>query len=77
MLALNLGVAILSAAVAGSIRGLASAGMLRLAWLVPLLPAYWALMSLAAWQALFRFYLRPSEWEKTTHGVARDRRTPG
>jgi glycosyltransferase XagB len=38
-----------------------------------MLPAYWALMSLAAWQALFQFYTRPAEWEKTTHGVARDR----
>ncbi len=79
LLVLNLGnlLAVLTAAILSSIRGLASAGLLRLAWHVPLLPAYWALMSFAAWQALFKFFLKPSEWEKTRHGVARDRRTPG
>ena len=79
LLVLNLGnlLAVLVAATLSSIRGLASAGLLRLAWHVPLLPVYWALMSLAAWQALFKFFLKPSEWEKTRHGVARDRRTPG
>ena len=79
LLVLNLGnlLAVLVAAVLSSLRGLATIGLLRLAWPVPLLPAYWALMSLAAWQALFKFFLKPSEWEKTRHGVARDRRTPG
>jgi hypothetical protein len=43
---------------------------------VPFLPVYWALMSLAAWQALFQLWRQPFSWEKTTHGVARDRRTP-
>jgi hypothetical protein len=33
-------------------------------------------MSFAAWQALWQFLRHPSVWEKTAHGVARDRRTP-
>src|SRR6185295_6637067 len=72
LLVLNLGnvVAILVAAAISAFRGLAAARMLRLAWHVPFLPAYWALMSLAAWQALFQFFRRPTEWEKTAHGVA-------
>ena len=76
LLALNLGnlSAVLIAAAISAARGLRSAGALRLAWHIPLLPAYWALMSFAAWQALFQFFRRPSHWEKTTHGVARDRR---
>jgi hypothetical protein len=67
---------ILAAAVLSSLRGLRLLGALRLAPLIPLLPLYWCLMSLAAWQALFQFLKAPSTWEKTTHGVARDRRTP-
>jgi hypothetical protein len=31
-------------------------------------------MSLAAWHALVQFFRNPSHWEKTTHGVARQRR---
>jgi len=58
------------------VRGLAAIGALRLSWHIPLLPAYWALMSLAAWQAFIQYHRSPSEWEKTRHGVARDRRTP-
>ena len=79
LLVLNAGnlIAVFTAAVVSSLRGLSQAGALRLAWHIPLLPIYWALMSLAAWQALRRFYVRPTEWEKTRHGVAQDRRTPG
>jgi hypothetical protein len=49
---------------------------LRLAYLVPLLPLYWALMSFAAWQALLQLTRGDGSWEKTSHGVARDRRPP-
>lgn len=69
-------VAILVAAMVSALRGLRAAGALRLALLIPLLPFYWTLMSLAAWQALAQFLKEPSRWEKTRHGVARDRRTP-
>jgi cellulose synthase/poly-beta-1,6-N-acetylglucosamine synthase-like glycosyltransferase len=66
--------AVLAAAILSAARGLRAAGAAHLIWHIPFLPAYWALMSFAAWQALFQFFRRPSEWEKTTHGVARDRR---
>jgi hypothetical protein len=33
-------------------------------------------MSFAAWQAVLQFLKEPSRWEKTAHGLARDRRTP-
>ena len=69
--------AILVGAAISALRGLRGAGALRLAWLIPSLPIYWALMSFAAWQALFQLFRAPSMWEKTTHGVAGDRQTPG
>ncbi len=65
--------AVIIAAATSAARGLNATGALRLAWHIPLLPVYWALMSIAAWQALFQLFRRPSEWEKTSHGVARDR----
>lgn len=78
LLTLNLGnlAAVLLAAAISAVRGLAAARLLRLVPLIPLLPVYWALMSLAAWQAFFQYFRQPSAWEKTTHGVARDRRAP-
>jgi hypothetical protein len=78
LLAINLGnlfVVVLAAAVSAT-RGLATARLLKLVWCIPLLPFYWALMSFAAWQALFQFFRNPSAREKTTHGVARKRRRP-
>jgi len=30
---------------------------------------YWALMSVAAWKALFQLIFRPHYWEKTQHGL--------
>ena len=44
----------------GAARARARARLLRLVWHIPLLPLYWALMSLAAWQALFQFFRKPS-----------------
>ncbi len=64
------------AAMVSALRGIVAARALRLVWHIPFLPIYWALMSLAAWQALLQYFRQPSAWEKTTHGVARDRRTP-
>jgi cellulose synthase/poly-beta-1,6-N-acetylglucosamine synthase-like glycosyltransferase len=66
--------AILVAAAWSALRGLATARAVRLAYLVPLLPLYWALMSLAAWQALRQLARGDGGWEKTAHGLARDRR---
>ena len=38
-------------------------------WLL-LLPVYWLLMSVAAWQALGEFLWRPHHWRKTRHGLS-------
>jgi cellulose synthase/poly-beta-1,6-N-acetylglucosamine synthase-like glycosyltransferase len=42
--------------------------------LVPLLPFYYALISLAAWQALWELMRDPFRWHKTEHGLARTSR---
>jgi cellulose synthase/poly-beta-1,6-N-acetylglucosamine synthase-like glycosyltransferase len=74
---INLSAVLLTAAIS-SWRGLAAVGKARLAWLIPLLPLYWALMSFAAWQALVQLIRDPWRWEKTEHGVAsRPRRGRG
>ena len=43
----------------------------RLLTLLPLLPAYHALLGLAAAMALVDLFRRPHHWAKTTHGLAR------
>lgn len=43
--------------------------------LVPLLPLYYALVSVAAWMAFYEYLKRPFAWNKTEHGLAR-RRAP-
>ncbi|MGO4405567.1 glycosyltransferase family 2 protein [Bosea sp. RAF48] len=43
--------------------------------LVPLLPLYYALVSVAAWMALYDYFNRRFVWNKTEHGLAR-RRAP-
>ncbi|HEX2255771.1 MAG TPA: glycosyltransferase family 2 protein [Afifellaceae bacterium] len=55
-------------------RGLRAVGRLDLAPWIVTLPAYWLLMSIAAWQALFWLLRDPFEWEKTPHGISRQRR---
>ncbi len=39
-----------------------------------LLPAYYALLSFAAWRALWELWRRPFAWSKTEHGLARTSR---
>lgn len=34
-----------------------------------LVPAYWLLMSIAAWKGLIQLFTRPFYWEKTIHGL--------
>jgi hypothetical protein len=41
-----------------------------------LMPLYFVMMSLAAYKALLQLVLKPSYWEKTTHGLDRDLATP-
>jgi cellulose synthase/poly-beta-1,6-N-acetylglucosamine synthase-like glycosyltransferase len=42
--------------------------------LVPLMPVYYCLVSLAAWRGLAEFILEPQRWNKTDHGLARTSR---
>ncbi|WP_051661191.1 glycosyltransferase [Bosea sp. 117] len=41
---------------------------------LPLVPIYWLMLSLAAWRALLQLVRAPYRWEKTTHGLARTSR---
>jgi cellulose synthase/poly-beta-1,6-N-acetylglucosamine synthase-like glycosyltransferase len=65
-----------AASAIAALRGLRATRALRLAPLIPSLLVYWGLMSFAAWWALAQFLGNHQDWEKTTHGVARHRRTP-
>jgi cellulose synthase/poly-beta-1,6-N-acetylglucosamine synthase-like glycosyltransferase len=51
--------------------GLRRIGMGRRLGVVATLPIYWLLISLAAWQALWDFLVRPFHWHKTRHGISR------
>jgi cellulose synthase/poly-beta-1,6-N-acetylglucosamine synthase-like glycosyltransferase len=42
-----------------------------LLWLVPLLPFYYVLVSVAAWLAFYEYLTRRFAWNKTMHGAAR------
>ena len=50
-------------------------GSPRLILLLPLLPLYYVLLSVAAWMALYEYATRRFVWNKTMHGQAR-RRAP-
>jgi glycosyltransferase XagB len=50
-------------------------GLWRLAPLVPLLPFYYALVSAAAWRAVWELARDPFRWNKTDHGSARTSRS--
>ncbi|MCS0494308.1 glycosyltransferase [Ancylobacter sp. MQZ15Z-1] len=54
--------------------GMRRRGLPGLARVVPLIPAYWLMMSLAAWRALAQLIVAPHYWEKTDHGLARTSR---
>ncbi len=40
-------------------------------WLLASLPLYWLLVSLAAWRAVWHLIVKPFQWEKTRHGLAK------
>ena len=46
----------------------------RLLVRMPLMVLHWALLSAAAWRAVYLLLLRPHDWEKTEHGLARNSR---
>ena len=48
-------------------------GSFRLLLLLPLLPLYHGLVSIAAWMALYEYANRRFVWNKTEHGLARQR----
>ncbi len=54
--------------------GLRRRGLRRIGWVVALMPVHWALLSVAAWRALFQLAFKPHFWEKTAHGLARTSR---
>ncbi|MFC7054344.1 glycosyltransferase [Hansschlegelia quercus] len=65
-----------STALACAWMGLERRGLGRLTGDLALMPAYWLLVGIAAWRALWQIAKgETSQWEKTAHGVSR-RRTP-
>ncbi|MGB3446115.1 MAG: glycosyltransferase [Xanthobacteraceae bacterium] len=52
-----------STAIVG-VMGLARRGQLRRSWVLLLTPIYWALLSVAAWRALYQLFKEPYRWEK-------------
>lgn len=46
-------------------------------WVLPLIPAYWLLQSLATWRAVHGLITAPHHWDKTEHGLAKRRPFPG
>jgi len=46
-------------------------GLATLSWQILLMPAYWLLISVAAYRAVWQFATAPFKWEKTEHGDAR------
>jgi hypothetical protein len=43
----------------------------RLTPLAMLMPAYWALLSIASWRGLVQLIRNPFYWDKTSHGVSK------
>jgi cellulose synthase/poly-beta-1,6-N-acetylglucosamine synthase-like glycosyltransferase len=59
----------LTSALLGGV-GLARRGLGATAWWLLLMPLHWALLSLAAWRAIWQLIRDPYRWEKTEHGQA-------
>ncbi len=75
VLATGISLAVLTAGYASAIYA-AHLGLKRLGkrrWLGTLLtmPAYWLLISAAAWLALWQLIVAPFHWNKTAHGISR------
>jgi glycosyltransferase XagB len=51
--------------------GLKAAGIRGLGPMVVFIPVYWLLVSLAAYRAVWQFFVNPFYWEKTRHGRVR------
>ncbi len=74
----GLGLLVLAAGYGGTILctalGMRRRGMPGLWRVLPVIPAYWLMLSLAAWRALGQLLSDPQRWEKTEHGLARTSR---
>ena len=57
--------------------GLYRRGLMHLWGAIFLMPLYYCLLTLAAWQALFSLIHAPYYWDKTTHGLAKTSRVRG
>ena len=68
-----LGIAGLLATFVPALIGIARRGLWHLLPWVPLLPLYQLLVSVAAYRAFWEFLRSPHSWNKTRHGVARNR----
>jgi glycosyltransferase XagB len=55
--------------------GLARRGRLRSGRVLVSTPFYWALLSIAAWRALWQLWRDPYRWDKTEHGLTRSRQS--
>jgi hypothetical protein len=64
----------LAAAACANLVGLARRRLLSTAWIIPLMPLHWLLLSAAAWRAVLQLLREPYRWEKTEHGLARSSR---
>jgi cellulose synthase/poly-beta-1,6-N-acetylglucosamine synthase-like glycosyltransferase len=53
--------------------GLARRRQLRNGWVLAATPIYWGCLSIAAWRALWQFWVDRYRWEKTEHGLTQDR----
>jgi cellulose synthase/poly-beta-1,6-N-acetylglucosamine synthase-like glycosyltransferase len=56
------------------LRGLARRRLLTYTWDLAFVPAHWAILSFAAWRALYKLFRDPQGWEKTPHGLAKSSR---
>lgn len=54
--------------------GLRRRRLLHIASVLLWMPAHWALLSVAAWRALWQLMFDPYRWDKTEHGLARTSR---
>lgn len=66
VLAIGYSISIIAGMMAAAQRGLPSLAFSALA-----MPAYWLLISLGAYKALYQLIARPFHWEKTEHGISR------
>lgn len=58
-------------AITAGLAAVSARGMAPLFNQAPMMPAYWLLISIAAYKAVWQLLTRPFHWEKTEHGISR------